>query len=50
MKQNPITRRAFALSSLALTGFALSFSAGVSAADPPIPQPDDMKKPVKIYL
>ena len=50
MKQNHITRRAFALSSIALTALVLSSFATVSAAEPPIPKPDGMKKPVKIYL
>lgn len=50
MKQNPITRRAFALSFIALAALALSSIATVSAAEPPIPKPDGMKKPVKIYL
>ena len=54
MKQHPITRRAFALSSIALTAFALSPFATVSAADPPIPKPDgkpaDMSKPVQVFI
>ena len=54
MKQNHITRRAFALSSIALTAFALSSFSTVSAAEQPIPKPDakpaDMKKPVKVFL
>ena len=54
MKQNHITRRAFALSSIALTAFALSSFATVSAAEPPIPKPDgkpaDMSKPVQVFL
>jgi alpha-galactosidase len=50
MKQNHITRRAFALSFIALTALALSSIATVSAAETPSPKPVDMKKPVKIYL
>ena len=54
MKQNHITRRAFALSSIALTAFGLSSFATVSAAEPPIPKPDgkpaDMSKPVQVFL
>lgn len=56
MKQNHITRRAFALSSIALTAltaFALSSFATVSAAEQPIPKPDgkpaNMSKPLKAY-
>jgi hypothetical protein len=54
MKQNHITRRAFALSSIALTAFGLSSFATVSAAEQPIPKPDakpaDMSKPVQVFL
>jgi hypothetical protein len=54
MKQSHITRRAFALSSIALTAFGLSSFATVSAAEPPIPKPDgkpaDMSKPVQVFL
>jgi len=50
MKQNPITRRAFALSTIALTALGLSSMATVSAAETPSPKPVDLKKPVKIYL
>jgi hypothetical protein len=54
MKQNHITRRAFALSSLAITAFALSSLATVSAAEPLVPKPDakpaDITKPVQVFL
>ena len=54
MKQNHITRRAFALSSIALTAFGLSSFATVAAAEPPIPKPDgkpaDMSKPVQVFI
>jgi hypothetical protein len=54
MKQNHITRSAFALSSIALAAFGLSSFATVAAAEPPIPKPDgkpaDMSKPVKVVL
>ncbi len=54
MKQNRITRRAFALFSTALTAFALSSFVTVSAADQPIPKPDgkpaDMSKPVQVFI
>ncbi|MFM8470773.1 MAG: sialate O-acetylesterase [Limisphaerales bacterium] len=54
MKQNPITRRAFALSTIALAAFAVSPFATVSAADQPIPKhdgkPADMTKPVQVFL
>jgi hypothetical protein len=50
MKLNPITRRAFALSFIALTALALSSFGTVSAEETPIPKLDGMKKPVKIYL
>ncbi|MCX6903504.1 MAG: hypothetical protein NTW03_08510 [Verrucomicrobia bacterium] len=54
MKPNYITRRAFALSSIALTALALSPIGTVSAAEPPSPKPDakpaDMSKPVKVFL
>ena len=48
------TRRAFALSSIALTAFTLSSIATVSAADEVIPKPDgkaaDMSKPVQVFI
>ena len=54
MKLNHSTRRAFALSSIALTALALSPFGTVSAAEPPIPKPDakpaDLSKPVKVFL
>ena len=54
MKQNHITRRAFALSSIALTAFGLSSFATVSAAEPQFPKPDgkpaDMTKPVQVFI
>lgn len=54
MKQRPVTRRAFALSSIALTAPALSSIATVSAAEPPIPKPDgkpaEMSNPVQVLL
>ena len=54
MKHNPITRRAFGLSSIALTAVALSPFATVSAAAPEIPKPDgkpaDMTKKVKVFI
>jgi len=50
MKQNPATRRAFALVTIGLTAFALSSFATVLAAEQPMPKPDgkpaDMKKPI----
>ena len=54
MKQNPITRRAFALTSIALTALALTSLAAVAAAETPIPKPDgkpaDMTKPVQVFI
>jgi hypothetical protein len=54
MKQNRTTRRAFAVSSIALTAFTLSSIATVSAADDVIPKPDgkpaDMSKPVQVFI
>jgi hypothetical protein len=54
MKQNHITRRAFALSSIALTAFTLSSFSTASRAEQPIPKPDgkpaDMSKPVKVFI
>jgi alpha-galactosidase len=50
MKQNPITRRAFALATIAFTALVLSSMATVAAAELPIPKSVDLKKPVKIYL
>jgi hypothetical protein len=55
MKQNPITRIAFVLSSIVLTALAL-FAVTVmstvqaSAAEQPIPKPDSKKKPVKVFI
>ena len=52
MKQNQQTRRAFALSSIALTALALSSFATAAAAE--IPKPDgkvaDMTKPVQVFI
>jgi len=48
--KNHLTRRAFALSSIALTALALTSFSTVSAAETPSPKPDGMKKPVRIYL
>jgi hypothetical protein len=42
MKQNPITRRAIALTSIALAALALSSFATVAAADPAAPKPPDL--------
>ena len=42
MNQNPITRRAFALSSIALTALVLSSFATVSAAEAAAPTPPDL--------
>lgn len=54
MKQKPITRRAFALSSIALAAFGLSSFATVAAAEPLVPESDakpaDITKPVQIFL
>ena len=54
MKQNMITRRAFALTSIALGAFALSPLGSVSAEEQPIPKPDgkpaDMTKPVQVFI
>jgi hypothetical protein len=54
MKQKYITRRAFALSSIALTALALSSIATVSAAEALIPKPDGkpaaMTKPVQVFI
>ena len=59
MKQNPITRRAFALSSIGLTALALSAVTVMStvqarAAEQQIPKPDgkpaDMSKPVQVFI
>jgi hypothetical protein len=54
MKQNPITRRALALSSIALTALALSSIGTVAAAQQQLLKPDgkpaDMKKPVKVFI
>jgi len=54
MKQSSKTRRAFALTSIALTALALSSLAAVAAAESPIPKPDgkpaDMTKPVQVFI
>ena len=54
MNQNPITRRVFALSSIALTALASSLIATVSVAEAPIPKPDgkpaDMTRPVQVFI
>ncbi|MCX6877838.1 MAG: sialate O-acetylesterase [Verrucomicrobia bacterium] len=54
MKQNHLTRRAFALSTIALTAFALSSFGTVSAEEQPIPKPNgkpaDMSKPVQVFI
>ena len=55
MKQNPITRRAFALSSIGLTALALFVVTVMStvqapAAEQPISKPDGKKKPVKVFI
>jgi hypothetical protein len=54
MKQNHKTRGGFALSSIALAALALSSIGTVSAAEQPLPKPDDkpadMTKPVKVFL
>jgi len=54
MRQTPITRRVFALSSIALITLASSFSTTTSAAEAPIPKPDgkpaDMTKPVQVFI
>ncbi|MCF7730242.1 MAG: sialate O-acetylesterase [Akkermansiaceae bacterium] len=54
MKYNHMTRRAFALSSVALAALAVAPFATVSAQDPPIPKPDgkpaDMTKPVQVFI
>ena len=54
MKPSPTPRRAFTLSSLALTALALSTVATVSAAEAPIPRPDnkpaDISKPVQVFI
>jgi hypothetical protein len=54
MKSNHIPRRAFALSSIALTVLALTPFATGLAAEPPIPKPDgkpaDMTKPVQVFI
>jgi Carbohydrate esterase, sialic acid-specific acetylesterase len=53
MKPNPITRRAFTLSSIVLTALALSSLTTISA-ETPIPKPDgkpaDMSKPVQVFI
>ena len=54
MNPNLITRRALAVSFIALTALALSSFATVSAAETPIPKPDDtpadMSKPVQVFI
>ena len=55
MKQNPITYRAFALSSIVLTALALFAVTVMStvqapAAEQPISKPDGKKKPVKVFI
>ena len=54
MKQFPITRRAFALSSLTIVAVALSSTATFAAADQSIPKhdgkPADMTKPVQVFI
>ncbi len=54
MIQNPITRRVFALSSIALSALALSSFSIVSAADQAILKPDgkpaDQTKKVKVFI
>ena len=55
MKQNPITYRAFALSSIVLTALALFAVTVMStvqarAAEQPISKPDRKKKPVKVFI
>ena len=54
MKQNHKIRRAFALSSIAITAFALSSFCPALAEDQPIPKPDgkpaDMTKPVQVFI
>jgi alpha-galactosidase len=55
MKQNPITYRAFAFSSIVLTALALFAVTVMStvqarAAEQPIPKPDSKKKPVKVFI
>jgi hypothetical protein len=54
MKENSITRRAFALTSITVAALALSSLAAVSAAEQPIPRSDgkpaDMTKPVQVFI
>ena len=54
MKQNHSRHRAFALSSIAITAFALSSFSTVWAEEQPIPKPDgkpaDMTKPVQVFI
>jgi hypothetical protein len=54
MKPSPHPRRAFTLSSIALTALALSIVATVSAVEAPIPKPDskpaDISKPVQVFI
>ena len=54
MKPNHKTHRAFTLSAIAITAFALSSFGTVSAAEQQIPKPDgkpaDMSKPVQVFL
>ena len=55
MKQNPITYKAFALSSIVLSALALFAVTVMStvqarAAEQPISKPDSKKKPVKVFI
>jgi hypothetical protein len=54
MKDHHITRRAFALSTVAITTLALAPFSSVPAEEPPIPKPDgkpaDMTKPVQVFI
>jgi alpha-galactosidase len=55
MKQNPITYKAFALSSIVLSALALLAVTVMStvqarAAEQPISKPDSKKKPVKVFI
>ena len=54
MKQSHITRRAFALCTIALAALGMSSFATASAAETPIPKPDgkpaDMSKPVQVFI
>ncbi len=54
MNQNPVTRRAIARTSIALTALVLSSFATIWAAESSIPKPDgkptDMTKPVQVFI